>query len=224
VLANTVGKLTEKLVALELQKHCELWHERAFAGRRGRGAIDSVMLMAMIAEKHPEGDVIGRDAQSAFNTVRREHVWQDHEGLKNWIYDWLALRRFEVTVDGNTISTTRMTAGTPQGSPLSPSLYTVYMSSVVWATERKLAQRGGGRLLRRKKRESYWPLSYIGGISGARVGGEKEMDEALEEAAQTAGIRWDRSKDWKSSKGKHLGRPTTAPKIPCPEGKGGLRG
>ena len=48
VLASTVGKLAEKLVALELQAHEELWHERAFAGRKGRGAMDSVMLMAHI--------------------------------------------------------------------------------------------------------------------------------------------------------------------------------
>jgi len=59
VLANSVGKLVEKAIAQELQKHEELWHERAFAGRKGRGAIDSVMLMAMIAEKHPEGSDSG---------------------------------------------------------------------------------------------------------------------------------------------------------------------
>ena len=58
VLADTVGKLVEKVVAQELQTHEELWYERAFAGRKGRGAIDSVMLMAMIAEKHPEGEIV----------------------------------------------------------------------------------------------------------------------------------------------------------------------
>jgi len=64
VLANTVGKLAEKIIAQELQEREELWHQRAFAGRKGRGAIDSVMLMNMIMEKHPEGEIIGRDAQS----------------------------------------------------------------------------------------------------------------------------------------------------------------
>jgi len=33
VLANTVGKLAEKIIAQELQAREELWHERAFAGR-----------------------------------------------------------------------------------------------------------------------------------------------------------------------------------------------
>jgi len=93
VLANTVGKLGEKLIALEMQKHQELWHERAFAGRKGRGAIDSVMLMAHIAEQQPAGVIVGRDAQSAFNTVQREYVrriLRDHGVLREWVDDWLA--------------------------------------------------------------------------------------------------------------------------------------
>jgi len=36
VLANIVGKLAEKVVAQKLQEKPELWHERAFAGRKGR--------------------------------------------------------------------------------------------------------------------------------------------------------------------------------------------
>ena len=58
VLANTVGKLVEKMVAQELQTREELWHARALAGRKGREAVDSVMLMAMLMEKYPDGEVI----------------------------------------------------------------------------------------------------------------------------------------------------------------------
>jgi len=36
VLANTIGKLAEKIIAQELQERHELWHRRAFAGRKGR--------------------------------------------------------------------------------------------------------------------------------------------------------------------------------------------
>jgi len=128
VLANTVGKLVEKIVALELQRHQELWHERAFAGRRGRGAMDSVMLMAHIVKKHPEGVIVGRNAQSALNTVRREHVRKILDGygwLREWIDDWLAPRQFSMEMSGQVA----MTGETPQGSPLSPALFTVYMSS-----------------------------------------------------------------------------------------------
>ena len=124
MLANTVGELAEKIIAHELQEREELWHEREFAGRKGRGAIDSVMLMAMIMEKHPEGEeVIGRDAQSAFNTLRRDYtakILQKQGWLGECIDDWIAPRRFKVEVDGKTIGTTVITGGTPQGSPMSP--------------------------------------------------------------------------------------------------------
>ena len=207
VLANTVGKLAEKLVALELQKHEELWHERAFAGRRGRGAIDSVMLMAYIAEQQPAGVIIGRGVQSAFNTVQREHmrkVLGDRVWLGEWIDDWLSPRQFNIKVDGQLLGGARMTGGTPQGSPLSPALFTVYMTSVVKDAEGRQRQRAG-RKLRTEKRENYWPLSFIDDINGVRVGGERELDEALEGAARAAGIKWDRDKDWKGNKGRHLG-------------------
>jgi len=92
VLANTVGKLAEKIIAQELQEKEELWRERAFAGRKGRGAIDSVMLMNMLMERHLQGEIIGRDAQSTFNTLRHETVrkiLEKHEWLGWWIDDWL---------------------------------------------------------------------------------------------------------------------------------------
>ena len=46
VLANTVGKLGEKLIGEDLQEIKEVWHERCFGGRKGRGPMDSVMLLA----------------------------------------------------------------------------------------------------------------------------------------------------------------------------------
>ena len=77
------------------------------------------------------------------------------------------------------------------------------MSSVVWDAERRPLS--GERELRNARRVSYWPLSFIDDINGVRVGGEKEMGKALEEAGSAAGILWDKGKNWKGKKGKHLG-------------------
>jgi len=116
VLANTTGKLAEKIMAQKLQEKEELWHERAFAGRKGRGAIDSVMLMKMLMEKNPAGEILGRDVQSAFNTLRRDvtsRILGQHDWLRWWIDDWLAPREFGIEVDGKEIGRTTMTGGTP---------------------------------------------------------------------------------------------------------------
>lgn len=51
VLLNTVGKLADKVLAEKMAGFRELWHERAFAGRKGRRAIDSVMLMDELRRK-----------------------------------------------------------------------------------------------------------------------------------------------------------------------------
>jgi len=63
------------------------------------------------------------------------------------------------------------------------------MSSVVWNAEQRLRQRPGRRKLRRERRESYWPLPFIDDVNGVRVGGERELDEELEAAAEVAGVR-----------------------------------
>jgi len=90
--------------------------------------------MGYIAEKHTQGTIVGRDAQSAFNSIKRDHVevvLRYHTELREWIYDWLALRSFEIEVDGQVIGSTTMTGGTLQGSPLSLALFTVYMSNII---------------------------------------------------------------------------------------------
>jgi len=166
------------------------------------------MLMAHIAEKHPQGVIVGRDAQSAFNSVRREHarhILRHHGWLRDWIHDWLAPRQSTIEVDGRILGSVRMTDGTPQGSPLSPALFTVYMSSIVWEAEQRLRERTGGIELRRERRVSYWPLSFIDDVNGVRIGGEKELDTALTAAAEKAGVKWDHGKDWRGNKGRHLG-------------------
>ena len=122
VLANTVRKLGEKLIAEDLQGIEGLRHERSFAGRRGREVMDSVMLMDQLRRKHPGKDVHGRDIHSASNSIDTKIMCDliKDEHLKSWLKDFLALRSFQIkTKQGS------------QGSPLSPSVFTIYMSAMV---------------------------------------------------------------------------------------------
>jgi len=52
-LARTVGKLWERLILEELEEEQDLWHEEAYAGRKGRGAIDRVMRIGELRVNHP---------------------------------------------------------------------------------------------------------------------------------------------------------------------------
>jgi len=209
VLLNTVGKLADKVVAQILGKREELFYERAFAGRRGRGAIDSVMLMDELRKKTGR-EVYGRDIKSAFNSLDREVVREilaGHKDLCEYVDHFLRLRNFEVRVDGRRIGKGTMVGGTPQGSPLSPALFTVYMSAMVWKAEREMERfEEESRHKMSTRRElggtrrggTFIPLSYIDDVNSIRVGNPRQMDKALESAAKEFNLQWDRSKDWKN--------------------------
>ena len=142
-LSNTIGKLAEKLVAEEVQSHEELWHEAAFAGSKGRGGMDSVMLAKNMLEENNDLRMVGQDIRSAFNGLRRDitaEILEKHPPLQQWVSEFLHTRTIDIWVDGRVAFTTTMTAGTPQGSPLSPSLFSIYASKMVWRAQRTLRQ------------------------------------------------------------------------------------
>ena len=181
VLANTVGKLAEKLVAEEPQGYLELWHSHSYAGRKGRGAIDSVLHMDGVRAQ-TGGTVYGRDIQAAFNSLGREKLSEILAGeeltdIRVWTTRWLEPRHFEIYVDGRRIGAVTMTQGTPQGSPLSPTLSTVYMSAMVWRADQLIKenkvrtnrQPGLGQLENRTN-PVFLPLSYIDDVNSVRGG------------------------------------------------------
>ena len=119
------------IIPEDLQEIKELCHERSFAGRKGRAAMDSVMLMAQLREQsRGRSDVHGREIHSAFNSIDTRVMCDliEDRDLKRWVKAFLAPRSFQIKTN-RIIGEARMTGGTPQGSLLSPSPFTIYMSS-----------------------------------------------------------------------------------------------
>ena len=202
----TIGKLAEKLVAEEVQGHEELWHQAAFAGRKGRGAIDSVMLAKTMLEENEGLRMVGWDIKSAFNGLRKDitvNILAKHELLQQWVAEFLCPRTIEIWVDGKRAHTTTMIAGTPQGSPLSPSLFSIYASEMVWRAQREQQQqiqqsRAALRPQMVLVRAHVFPLSYIDDINALvpRTVKTATWHKYLQKAAQSVQLKWDEAKDW----------------------------
>jgi len=111
---NTVGKMADKVVGEGLMSKENLFHERGFAWRNGRRAIDSVMLMDELG-RETEGEVYGRDIKSAFNSLDRDEmreILKGHEGYQEWVDHFLRPRTFNIKVDERVIGKATMTGGT----------------------------------------------------------------------------------------------------------------
>ena len=126
------------MIAPDLQEIEELWHKNAFAGRKGRGVIDSVMLI-----DHLRGpvrkNVYRRNIHSAFNSINTTimcDLLKESPDLQRWVHEFLAPRSFRIKTD-RVIGRARMVGGTSHGSPLSPSIFRIYMSAMVKGAEER---------------------------------------------------------------------------------------
>ena len=99
--------------------------------------MDSVMLMDHIRWKATGSDVYERNIHPAFNSIDTKIMCDliSHEDLRRWIKNFLAPRTFQIRTN-RIISEAKMTGGTPQGSPLSPSFFTIYLPGMVRGTQR----------------------------------------------------------------------------------------
>jgi len=107
-----------------------------------------------------------------------------------------------IKADRRVIGTTTTGGGTPQSTPISPTLFTIYMSALVGEMEEMSRSEGGkgmntrGGKAKDRNRRKFIPLSYIDDVSSVRVGREDKMDKVLTEVAPRYRLKWDRSKDW----------------------------
>ena len=131
-----------------------------------------------------------------------------NEDLKRWIRDFLAPRSFQIKTN-RVIGVAKMTGGPPQGSPLSPNIFRIYMSAMVRRAEELdepyQAAKHSNRMNTRATglKRSFESLQFIDDCNSIVHGSVKDMDRALGKAAEEFKLKWDHSKDWNN--GVHLG-------------------
>ena len=130
-------------MAEEVQGHEELWHQAAFAGGEGKRAIDSIMLAKDMLQENSDLRRVGRDIKSAFNGLRIAIITErlhKHCALQQWVEEFLLPCHIDIHVEGKLVHTTIMAEGIPQGSSLSHSLFSVYVSEMVCRAQSGLQQ------------------------------------------------------------------------------------
>jgi Reverse transcriptase (RNA-dependent DNA polymerase) len=142
-LLNCMGKVIEKLVAEAIAEHCEstgALHQGQMGGRRRRSAVDAVA--CLIQEVHQGWNqkklavALFLDVKGAFDHVdparltrRMEEVGID-EDLIRWTQSFLTNRRVLLVIDEHQGPDHPIKSGVPQGSPVSPILFAVYLSGI----------------------------------------------------------------------------------------------
>ena len=150
-LINCVGKLGEKVVADRIQDYgCNLFHHLQFDSMRGRSAVDVLYRSVVRARRCLDvGGGVGWgfwDVRGGFQNVVGNEVLEyldrveGARGLCRLVREFVSPRRFEVSWDGSVRRVGRSTVGVPQGSPLSPILFLVWMAPILVEMERRIRE------------------------------------------------------------------------------------
>jgi hypothetical protein len=147
-LLNCIGKVAEKVVANKLADIVErrdLLHDGQFGSRRGRSAIDAVaVLINRTQEAWKRKEIVAvllMDVKGAFDHVSRGRLlarmvaMRIESNLVRWVDSFLQNRRIRMVIDGCELEEREVRTGIPQGSPVSPILFAIYLSGVFSAVE-----------------------------------------------------------------------------------------
>ena len=139
-LEETLGKLLEKIIANRLQylSNTRGWlPPNQFGGRQGHSVYDAAQRLLQIVEKAQSEDkvcsILAVDIQGFFDSVHPHHLHQRllelgcSSDIADWCLSFMTSREVAISFDGTTLpSAQKPDLGTPQGSPISPILSTLF--------------------------------------------------------------------------------------------------
>ena len=142
-LLNCMGKVVEKVVTQELSQYCEKYsklHPGQMGGQIERLAIDAVVILVhTVQEKWKEKKLAATlfmDVKGAFDHVSKGQflTWMIElrvdSDLVTWTGSFLTDRKVQLVIDGYNNKEKEIEIGIPQGSPVSPILFLIYISGV----------------------------------------------------------------------------------------------
>ena len=146
-LTSHIMKVLERLLLAHLNKQVKTFQDPLqFAYRNGLGVEDAIIYLLQRAHSHLDQSgstlrVMFFDFSSAFNTIQpvllceKLHKFQVDTSTTTWIYDYLTNRPQFVKLKGCVSDMVVSSTGAPQGTVLSPFLFTLYTSDFQYNSE-----------------------------------------------------------------------------------------
>ena len=151
-LINCIGKLVEKVVADELQQP-GLLHRHQFGSVKGSSAIDAVFREVTRVQRCLSAGGKSRwglwDVKGGFQNVKKDMVLrklQEPKEGKRWsgrISKFFRQRDCTIEWHGKIRGSGKTNVGVPQGSPLSPVVFLIYMAPILEDMEQQVSMATG---------------------------------------------------------------------------------
>jgi hypothetical protein len=139
-LLNCLGKVSERILAKRLSYLAEttnLLHYSQIGSRIGKSAIDTALLLQNEVEVNKANKLktssLFLDVKGAFDHVSKNRLIEILVNLRLpislilWVSSFFEDRILRLTFDGNTEEFSPISTGIPQGSPISPILFLIYI-------------------------------------------------------------------------------------------------
>ena len=144
-LLNCLGKVLEKLFASRLAYLANtgnLLNNTQLGGRKQCSAIDTALLLLHYIQQHKKGSssistTILLDIKGAFDHVKKDkllqilHELQLPDNLISWVSSFLTNRKIQLAFEGQIQQLVDLNIGVPQGSPISPILFLIYIRNIL---------------------------------------------------------------------------------------------